>query len=700
MQIKSAQTLANAGQSVSISDTVAFASGIDFKSIYTENSVFIWNKSHLDVFEFSSGVIDHRYSFLYSGYHPEAIAEFLATKVTAGIKNAKTSDFLSNLEKIWKRSVSTYDYYDHITFPINVIDRNLSQEIFTLLQKKLGVDQIVLLDVDSATEYRIYSYSIPNGLLKMSAASESSRFDFTWKDITEVSKDDKFISQVTKSLRLDSSLTTAWIISGDISQYIGSNFTIAVYELFSKLRSTFPIYSEIYLDVNQLIQHSNLWSYEVLSTHIKQGLKPIPLKIVNLDHVKYKVFLEGSTVNRSLQLRPDPNRLNFFHLNEDVNLAFMPFKKISPGLLWLDFPKAKYTKLEVETKIAEFLQTPFTKTYANVFSSEFPLTRQTTWSVKLSKSIAAEFSKGEQVALDRKKTNLKINQLKYIYTPHLRVEDLIVVNGQTVNENEPLNKSRKVNFIYEVPVYKTTAKGIVSTSQINSGFIGIKSSNNYKKNLHWIEQASAQVLRKNVNNSVDLLVNASSLPLYIQRGTEASATLLAAETIAELSEYAELPGIIAIVREKMTAKEIMNAYREGIKHIVVPSISDAEIQKIPQSYWNIFGFGSLGKDLDYIPDEIWRKILHKQDQEAFLSQKQELKFIQSDFGKYTFGLNRGYENPLVLAKGSKVMLAIGDNMYKEYIVKYIDKQLSEALLQIEGTGEYIYASLASILLIR
>lgn len=643
---------------------------------------FFWNKTHLNILSINEVAIDMVASFSYSGRSPQSFLEYLDS-IKPGHPELKGL----SLEEITAQSYTIYDYYNPHYFPIKSVLPKVNTAVCDLILQKLGVEQLVILDVDNAYDCSLIKYTIADGLQMNHFSLDTPDLDnkIVYTDVKKVWTK-QFLQSLFGKVKLVEDASTAWLVTGEVVTASNNNVAVLVRELFLNLEVALPPVNVLLIDKFQLFNYLSSFSEGFLKPNLTRIFEVLPFTIFNLDLLpdRNNIKLRFAHNNVVKTVKVFDNIINLVRVDAAGFLFDYRFLKFAKGYIWF-YNKAKDSKL-TPAKLLTLATMTFPKLkQLNVLQHTLRLEKQATWEVKLSKDLLEKIEVGRRLELEADEISQHYKPEHYLLVGNVKKTDLSVINGQKVAKGEQLNNTPGWNLLSTRKRILAPASGVVSTKYLDSGFLKISETTATSKDMSWLNEVKARVIGKS-DTRVKLQLKVTALPLYYTQGKGQLEVALFAPHLGEAFDLlSAAPGSIAIINERLSVQEIEKLYSAGAKAIVAPSV---ESLRLPKNYFQLFGLGVLNQTATAFPPSIAKLFFEQQFTEVYLNvELSELQFPAEKSGfKFAHSYTKEQKQKLQdqqsrLRKGARVLLTTPENLFREAKVLHIDKESGELILR-------------------
>lgn len=603
--------------------------------------LYFWNKSHLNIFVQSDkgDLLSFEEAIRFHGETPQSVLEYILDTQSFAV----TTDTNAAADAIISSSYTIYQYYDKHHFPINSVQPAITYQQASALLKKLGTEQLVIIDIDDSFSATTYCINASTGMHSIVIEADNGvEVDYRLDNYHVTYHVDEIltkalIDQIQKELQLDNSLQTVWLFTGEVITHCNNAILDFVQIFFSNLSIDLPINNKVVIDKYSLANYLEVLPANFLDHNFRASFAILPITIFNLNNLPSKEMVklkykDGSDFNYYIQKKRD----NFItvdrsgYLFEYLNLSF------SSGVIWLwQLPqKTNSIRLPKLSFLANIIPFHEIKPFITLSNSVKQM-KATMWHVPIGTAAYKKLEIGEALDLSKRQRFLRDQAEQYLYVPGMKKEDFLVVNGQKVLAGEVLNKKNKSGGLIRKEVIAPTT-GIISFKYLDEGFLAIRSQELYLRDMGWLKDSSTRVMKKLPENNIAVMVESYCVPLSVVKGSNFFGNLVCLSNIKELDQYQDNPQTMAfVVRETVNYQEVLAAFNRGIKAIIVPDILGME--KIAPDFWQLFSLGVYSKACSYFPDHVMTQLLLRQFNECFFdSQSKQFKIRLDDEASATF----------------------------------------------------------------
>lgn len=630
---------------------------------FTENSlallnsyhslVYFWHKSSVEIANIADNLWEHVLNVSYAGRSPYAIAEYFDSY----LQN------IPNLRNWAAKSHTIHDYFEPNYFPVNSVIADLSENSVREILLHFGAQQAVILDIDSAKEGSIYTYNFSQGLQEQSINSENGRndkqsVDHKFETYAKARVEEIFtpglIRQIEQILEKLSDQPTLWLLSGESVAAANYNIFELIARIFGTWQQDLPTINYFAIDKYQILNFLSKFSQSFLKINFGLLFNLLPLTIVNTTHLPDKKTI--SVMDRKeVMLKVDKITLlksvNIAYYHDEKTLFGIKNYLTLPGVVWYWRPK-EIDPLKATLLIDSFPQ----KRVLSKVNLNYDLLgpKQVLWKLALPSGILRKLSKQKKITLGNSKI-VTLPKYHFQLISDKDFKNLKVTSGQKVAIGEPLLGAKDH--------LKAVATGNIYLKKGNTSYLKLRSIQNSKKDIAWLETTNCQLVKIGRNDIV-IKINALVRPVSRILGCSYSGVLTIVESYAEARVIAEnVAGVIIAINHKLNTNEIWRLIEAGCSRLVLPDLpNDFSLPFEIEQELSIVATSIGGATFS---SQLYRLLLEKQGTEVFIDQiTNELKF-QIDTRAIKFPMEKQKLPQEFLTKGTRVLTLRSNNYLQE-----------------------------------
>jgi hypothetical protein len=589
---------------------------------------------------------------------------------------------------------------------VNNFASTITKEQVSTLLRKIGSDQIIILDVDDSDSFSIYVFNLIAGMQyqRVDIPDEENRNNSITCGVGNILTDE-LLEQVNQLISCDRSLSTAWVFTGELTTLINQDLGRFFLKFFSNLKVTLPFINRLHLDSYNLLNYLKIFPDKFLSMNFTKIIKEVPLNIVNLESFEGRVDeinlvgLDGDLGSGDEKILVKKNDVNLIRLEEDTSIQGIPSVSMAPGFAWFWRKEDKLNLEKVDRHKKISLISDFQiKPIKNIKTLNFrKFSKESFWQLD---PVVEKLTKKKRV--------LEISPKVFLRIKGVKKEDLLVVHEQRVHEGQLLNKSRNVKLLFETKECKSPVDGYVSTKYIDQGFLVVKLLDKKKKDFTWLD--SKKLVKKGSQLSEKIYkLESFSLPVAYSFGSSYTGTLVLADSFEDAEKYAQdMINVVVAVNFPISKDQLVYLYKMDVRAIISAGMLP-DIVQIDEAYWQLFNYtlmSNLEIDQDYyaFDDYVLDVLKENEGIEVFVDSKQkELKFLVQNAKGEKFGMqhqpdNQPEKNQQDLKKGQQVIVHSQEYLYKK--AEIMVQQGSELVLKDVQTSKLFKVQAQNVSLIK
>jgi hypothetical protein len=662
----------------------------------SEGQIYLWNKSHLNVFSANEDLLllDHEYSFNLYGTPPRAFLEYIAE--TASLPH----------DEIIADSHTIYAYFHNRYFKVNSVKPGISDNLLDVLLSKTKSEQLLLIDCDDENTITLYQYSRTEGKRKSRGPLVQQGEGYSAQNFSPIRIEDLTIDKISRfvenSAVIDETLDTAWLFTGELVSYLNTNIGHFLLEFYREFQGDLPLRNTVYLDKYNLLNYELLLGTDYFRANFGGSFYKYPLTIFRLALLPSESNIEMNMVDGSTRkVNPKFSKgMPIFstrqsgHLFKYANLTF------TPGEVWFWSPSKGGNAKSQFLPYAELENKPLKSySYPELFCD---LHKKSKWEIPVSRVIYNSAEVGKPLEFSKRQRFVTEKRESFVYMPHVKKNDLLVINGQKVVKTEPLNKVRNIKLVMQTKQHEANSTGKISTQYFaDHSFIAIENSADFKRDLGWLKDDAWKVAHKLKNQRLGISIGSSIVPLQDSLGVSFFGNMIFVHDFAEVDEYgSEVIGLLLVCKHELSVDQLQSLYDKGVKAVVCPNVNG--VDKLPRQYWQIFSLGIISDKCKQIPDYMVKSLLRLQSSECYLDvHSLELKIRYVNNAKGVF-ISPKDKRPEVIGndaikKGSRVRGVTQANFSREYSV--LHREGSELKLLDKQTEKVLHEQIDNVILI-